>query len=116
MPRTNPTAPTVALTIDGETYKLFFSLDVIAEAEEITDKPLITGLNRKDFQSPRVSLIRALFWASLRVHHPEVTLEQVKALITVRNLGEVWEKVLDAWVACMKGPDEDGANPPKGQS
>lgn len=111
MPRKNPTEPSIELTIDGETYSLLFNFEAIAEAEEITGLPLISGLRKKDVDTPRISFVRALFFACMRTHQPKVTYDEAAALVNQWNWSEIWTRVLDAWVAGMKKPETTEPDP-----
>lgn len=108
----NPVTPHVRLKLAGVEYRLVYDFDAIAEAEEIVDKPLITGLRGRDITTPKVSLVRAMFFATAHVAHPELTTEQVKSLITRDNLVEVWTKVLEAWTASQPDADEESDENP----
>jgi hypothetical protein len=110
MPRKNPVQPAVEIELDGETYGLLFNFEAIADAEELTGLPLISGLRKKDVDTPRIAFVRALFYACLRPNHPGVTYEEAAALVNQWNWSEIWSKVLDAWVAGMKKP-ETAADP-----
>ncbi len=126
--RSNPTKPATHLAIGGwhvseknglERKKgakldldLVFELESIADAEDATGMPLITGLRQKDVDSPRISLVRVLLWASARPLQPGFTLADAKRIVSQFNWTEVWSAVLEAWVEGMKKPaDEDGENP-----
>jgi hypothetical protein len=113
----NPTEPTEELVVNGETYTLFFNFEAVADAEEATGQPLILGLHKRDIQSPRIAMVRAMLWACLKPHHPEVTYATAAALVNARNARDVWGAVLDVWVAGMEEQKAESAgDPPKGQS
>lgn len=114
----NPIKPVVELPLQGVTYRLSYDFDAIAEAEDIVDRPLITGLRRKDIERPTINLVRAMFFAAARANHPELTYEQIKALVTRDNWGSIWGSVLKAWIAGSPEPEESAApsDPTQGQS
>jgi hypothetical protein len=112
----NPVSPAIVVTIDGEEFPLRFDLEAISEAEDATGMALIAGLRQRDVEAPRISLVRALFWACARAQHPKLTLDEARRLVTQHNWSDVWGKVLEAWVEGMKKPAEDDADPPTGQS
>ena len=115
--RKNPTEQTVEIVIGGETYKLVFNLEAIAAAEELTDLPLITGIRPRDVQTPKISLVRAMLWASMHTHHPDVTPKDAAALVNQWNCRTIWGDVLTVWAAGMRKPDKYAvSDPPKGQS
>ncbi len=108
----NPTAPKIKLNSGGVTYLLHFDFEAIAQAEEIVNRPLLTGLRQQDIQSPTINLVRAMLFACLRNAHPTLSYEETKPLVTRKNLAEVWGKVLAAWTQGMAEPDEEAeANP-----
>ena len=112
MPHQNPVAPTTSLTINGVEYELLFDLNAVAEAEELTDRPLLTGLRQRDISTPTISLVRAMLFASIRAKHPEVSFELAKSFVTRKNLGEIWAAVLTAWTQGLAEPDKDADENP----
>lgn len=113
----HPEKPSVKLMLGGVSYSLVYDFEAIAEAEDILDKPLITGLRGRDITTPRVNLVRAMFFATAHATHPELTYEQAKALVTRDNLVEVWPKVLEAWTLAQPDAEEsDEIRPTPDQS
>lgn len=113
----NALQPHVKLTLGGIEYRLVFDLDAIAEAEDILDRALITGLTQQDVFHPKVSLVRAMLFAVIHREHPDVTIDAVKHLVTRSNLLDVWTKVFEAW--CLSNPEPeqgDTADPTQAQS
>jgi hypothetical protein len=127
--RSNPTKPATHLAIGGwqvseknglerkkgATFELdlVFELESIADAEDATGMPLITGLRQKDVDSPRISLVRVLLWASARPLQPGFALQDAKRVVTQFNWSEVWAAVLAAWVEGMKKPSAEEADDPQ---
>ena len=97
---------------------MLFDLEAVAHAEELTDRPLLTGLRNRDINTPTVALVRAMLYACIQAKHPELSLELVKSFVTRKNLGEVWAAVLTAWTQGLAEPDKDAAdeNPTQDQS
>lgn len=117
MPHANPTEPVTTLKVAGNEYRLLFTFDSIAEAEDATNRALITGLSKRDLLTPRISLIRAMLYAALLPYLPKITLAEASALVTQHNYNAIWAKLLAAWVACMaESEDDEGAGPTKAQS
>jgi hypothetical protein len=114
----NPTHPAVKLKLDGVAYHLRFDFEAIATAEEITDRPLITGLRQKDVTSPKISLVQAMLFACLIPDQPEATFAEAKALVTRDTLVSIWTKILEAWTQAKIEPDAEAAesDPPKDRS
>jgi len=128
--RSNPTKPATELSIDGwqATEKglerkagakleleLVFELESIADAEDVSGLALITGLSKKEVNSPRISLVRIMLWASARPLQPEFTLEDAKKLVDQHTWSGIWGKILEAWIAGMSKPKAD-ADPLTAQS
>jgi hypothetical protein len=107
-----PTEATKELVVNGETYTLFFSFEAIAEAEEATGQPLILGLHKRDIQSPRIAMVRAMLWACMRPYHPKIEFSQAAALVNARNARDIWRTVLDAWIEGMEEQKAETAGDP----
>lgn len=112
----HPEKPSAKLTLSGVEYKLVYDFEAIAEAEDILDKPLITGLRGRDITTPKVNLVRAMFFACAHAYHPELTYEQAKAFITRTNLVEIWPKVLEAWTLAQPDAEKSNENPMQDRS
>jgi hypothetical protein len=105
--RHNPVQPKNHLKLNGVTYELLFDFEAVATAEDIADRPLLTGLRARDYQSPTISLVRIMLFACLQTKHPEVSLDIAKALVNQKNFREVWTAVLNAWAAGLAEPDPE---------
>ena len=103
----NPVQPVTNLAINGINYELLFELDAVALAEDLVDRPLITGLRQKDINTPTFSLMRAMLFACIHAKQPDVTFELVKTFVTRKNWREIWVAVLNAWTAGMGEPDPE---------
>ena len=115
----NPVKPTTPLKIGAVQYDLIFDFEAVSKAEELTDRPLLTGLRQRDIATPKVSLIQQMLYACLGANHPTVTFPMAKSLVTRKNWAEVWSAVLQAWTAGLAEPDPDedvvAVDPPKDQ-
>lgn len=110
-------APSAELKIGDETYRLSFTYDAIAEAKRELLRygvrcNLLLSLDSYDIDALE---LRALFYAATRLHHPELSYEQVKGLLTMQNYGSVFEAILKAYVVAMKPPQEQEENPTPAQ-
>lgn len=112
----HPEKPTVKITLGGTKYELLFDFEAIAEAEEITDRSLIAGLYTSEAVRPKISFLRALFFACAHSLQPSMTYEQAKLLVTQKTFGDVWMKVLEAWRLSQPDPEEVAENPTQNQS
>ena len=102
----NPVKKEREITLGGHTYHLTFDFEAIAEAEEITGKPLLTGLGDINVQRPKINDVRALFFASAKANDPSLTYEAVKPLINAKNILDVWLAVLQSWDQSSPEPEE----------
>ena len=101
----NPLLPAVPVVVGGIKYVLRFDFEAIAEAEEIVDRPLITGLRPQDIRTPKIRLVQSMFFAAAHYDQPSLTFDVAKRLITRETLLDVWPKVLEAWTASNPEPE-----------
>lgn len=102
----HPEIPSVTLTLGDVEYQLVYDFEAIATAEEIVNRPLITGLRQRDIATPTVNLVRAMFFATASASHPDLTWQTAKALVTRHTLATIWPKVLEAWTQAQPDPEE----------
>jgi hypothetical protein len=112
----NPVAPSTELKLGEHTYSLRWDFEAIARAEDLTDKPLLTGLRPKDVKTPTISLVRAMLFACISANHPDVTYEHVSALVTRKTFSDIWLAVLNAWAAGIGEADEADTDPKTAQA
>jgi len=87
----------VALSIDGATYTLCFTVNALCSLEDVLDKSIteiIGGLS--DINKLRLKTMRALLWAGLNVKHPEINIEAAGELIAKGSAVDVMTKVFEA--------------------
>lgn len=101
----NPLLPAVPVVVDGIKYMLRFDFEAIAEAEEIVDRALITGLRPQDIRAPKIRLVQSMFYAAAHYDQPSLTFDEAKKLITRETLPEIWPKVCEAWTASNPEPE-----------
>ena len=108
----NPTKPSTDLVLGGRTYHLL--LESVALAEDLSGRALLTGLRRQDYQTPTLNLVRTMLFACLNPNHPELTFDEVKAMVKRDNIPEIWTPILSAWFASLAEPDpeEEGQENP----
>ena len=94
----------VALYLDGKTWPLAVTHNVLIECEELTGLNLIAG--EVNLLRPSAKLVRALLYVVLRRAGAKYTLEQVGDLINPQNIVLVQESLLTAWAASMPVHDE----------
>jgi hypothetical protein len=101
------------LKLNGETYSLVWDFEAIALAEDISDRPLLTGIKVRDITSPTISLVRAMLYACIHTNHTDVTWDHVKAMVTRKTFSDIWVAVLTAWNAGIGETEESGDENPK---
>jgi hypothetical protein len=108
----NPLRGEVDLQVGEKTYTLRLSINAIAEVETLLDKGINEILSTLDPQNARIGTLRAILWASLQEHHPEITLLDAGDLIGdvgAENAGPI---IGDAIKAAFPAPDGK-PRPPK---
>jgi hypothetical protein len=66
---------------DGQTWHVRLDFNAMADFEAETGKNAIAVLETMEGGDASALDIRALFWAGLREHHPDVTLHQAGRLV-----------------------------------
>lgn len=94
----NPHRGSVALQAGDQAYTLSFSVNAICELEAELDKPVAEIIAAiQDPRQLRLSTVRALVWAGLRDHHPDLTVQDAGTMITDAGIQNVVEKVGEAF-------------------
>jgi hypothetical protein len=94
----------VELKLDGKTWPLVVTHNVLIECEDLTGLNLIAG--EVNLLRPSAKLVRALLYVALRRAGAKYTLDQVGDLINPKNIVMVQEGLLTAWAASMPAPDD----------
>jgi hypothetical protein len=94
----------VELKLDGKTWPLVVTHNVLIECEDLTGLNLIAG--EVNLLRPSAKLVRALLYVALRRAGAKYTLDQVGDLINPENIVMVQEGLLTAWAASMPAPDD----------
>lgn len=115
----DPTLEFTPLTLkvkrETKNYKLIYDFDSIAKAEEITDMPLLIGVN---WRRIGVKQIQAMLYASMVKAQPDITMAEIKSLITVPNVPVIERALAQAWISSHAEEDEEAKpeetpNPPQ---
>lgn len=112
----NPIKGEVDLPVDGKTFTLCLGINEIVELETVTDTGIVEIAGWfADRSKLRVGNMRAVLWASLQKHHPEISLEGAGEMIGKVGLLPIVERLADAIQAAFPEA-ETGAkpNPPAG--
>jgi hypothetical protein len=107
-PGTDPTLPSVELTIGKQTFYLAFSFRATAEKNLRDIGVKANLLHALDLSNLDAERFVPLLYAALITHQPKINIEKVAALVTFRSMGTIFEKIAEAYAASMAEPsDED---------
>lgn len=109
----NPERGEVALIVGDRTYTLVIDVNAVCELEELLstpDQPVTSGQVFLLAAQRSVRHIRALVWASLRRHHPEMELSHTGQLI--EDAGGV-DEFLETLGKLRKVTQPEGENRPR---
>lgn len=77
----DPTIRFSKLEIAGQSYRLAYSFNAVAEAEHVAKCNLLEGL--ENLEGLTALQFRGLLYAALSVAHPDITIEQAGCLVGV---------------------------------
>lgn len=104
-PGIDPSLPSVPVILGGVERHLCFDYNAIVLAEKETGINLLKGM----VSAVDAATLRGLLWAALYRECPELTLEQVGALITPRNMPAIRYALNQAWFGSVKGDDDEAS-------
>jgi len=93
----DPVVDFAALKIDGETYRLAYDFNAIADAEKLADANLLHGIAGLLGKGANAAQIRGLLYAALRKAHPKLTLPQVGSLIRIDTIPDIYGAIEAAY-------------------
>jgi hypothetical protein len=107
IPAVDPTLPKVAITLDGKTYYLAFTFAALATAEAKLRQAGITVnlLHALDLSNMDAERVVPLLYAALITHDPTITPEAVAKLVTLRNLGAIFEGIAKTYAESLAEPN-----------
>lgn len=81
----NPERGEFEFEVEGKKYRMKLTLDAIAQLEDYYEqkyrRPIPFGQILARVQSGSIGAMRAVIWASLQCHHPDLTVKQTGELI-----------------------------------
>ena len=114
----NPVRGETAFEADGKTYTLRFSANAICEMEEALGRGIgVIGQEMGSMETARLTTVRAVFWAGLRDHHPDIDLKAAGDLVMAAG-GIVGALALisKAFELAFPVAKTKGARPPRGRA
>jgi len=107
--RKDPTIQFATLTLDGQEYKLAYSFNAIAEAENRAGCNLLSGL--QDLRDLNAQQLRGLLYAALSVAHPKITVEEAGDMIRLTTITTITDALAAAYILSL--PEKKKSDPPE---
>lgn len=89
----NPHRGQVPLQVGGTTYTLCLSANALCELEDYTGETVGAITEKLNGSSVGMKTIRALVWAALQDHHPEVDIKAAGNIITLAGMNACMEAI-----------------------
>lgn len=103
----------VSIDIDGKAYKLVYSTNALCELEDALNRNVNSITTEvQDPSKVRLKTLRAMFWAGLTEHHPDIDLKAAGNLMTIGGASAVMTKVGEAFRLAFPEADEVNGRPP----
>jgi hypothetical protein len=110
----------MAVAGEGRELTLRFDFDAFCVVEDLADRPIdevlvemagpLNPATKKPlFRHPRMRTQQRMLYAATRFHHPEVTLEECKVLVTTCNTEILWPMLSALGRAMGKASEIDAA-------
>lgn len=115
----NPHRGEVSFEAEGTEYTLQYSNNALVELEDRLDRGIVDISSEllswaKDPKRIRLGTIRAVLWAGLREHHPEVDLRAAGEIITkAGGVLEITGLIGEAFSRAFPAPEKKGSRPRK---
>lgn len=110
----NPHRGQVALNAGGRDYNVSYSINALCELEDVLGQPVAKiAASMNDPENVRMSAVRALVWAGLQDHHPEVTLREAGQIASEASIPVCMEAIGKAFQAAFPEQEEGASRPQK---
>lgn len=103
----NPHRGQVSLVAGDATYKLCFSANALCELEDLTGETVGAITEKLNGAGASMTLIRALVWAALQDHHPEVDIKAAGNIITLAGMAACMEAIGKAFELAFPAVEDD---------
>jgi hypothetical protein len=112
-PELDPTLPKIPLILDGKEFYLCFTFAAMAHAQaKLRAAGIAVNLLRALYVDMDAETIVALLYAAMLTHQPDITPVEVEKLISIPELGRIYDAVGDAYSACIPKADKDAKENP----
>ena len=85
-----------SITLQGEPYRIFYSLDAAAELDERWGLNILKLSDMPESEWDRPLIITRLLWAGLLCDHPDLTVKEAGRLVDLAQLPEVIKQIAGA--------------------
>jgi len=103
----------VSFRVDGKEYTLRYSTNALCELEDKLDLGIHEIAQRlANKETLRLKMVRAVLWAGLRDHHPDLTIEEAGELVSKAGMVDLLDKVGEAFTRSFGGGEGTEARPP----
>lgn len=109
IPALDPTLPDVKLTLGDTTYNLCFTFAALRLAEVELKKmgEPVNIFHAFDFDNMDAGKMVSLLYAAVVTDKPEIQLESIPKLITLRDVAKIKQALFDAFTLSIVEPDKD---------
>jgi len=107
----DPTVQFVKVTLNDQEWSLCYDFNAIAEAERLTGLNLLQGIAGVLLHTFTALQFRALLYAALLKAHPNTTILDAGALLTIDSMPIIRRALMDAYGVAM--PEEKKEDPPE---
>jgi hypothetical protein len=112
-PAVDPTLPKTDIKLDGKTYFMCFTFGALALAQsKLRAQGIVVNLlHALDLSSLDAERVVPLLYAALITHQPDISIEAVAKMVSMRNLGNIFEGIATAYAASLAEPTPEDAKP-----
>ncbi|MCU1251531.1 MAG: hypothetical protein JWQ49_4560 [Edaphobacter sp.] len=116
-PEIDPTLPKIEIKLGKETFFLCFTFGALALAQKNlrsigVDCNLLHAL---DLSSLDASQLVPLLYAAMISHQPKISVDKVISLVTIENLGLIFDGIAHAYGASLADPSPEDVKPDPNQ-
>lgn len=106
----------VALKAGEKEYILRFSANALCDLESSTGKTIMQIMDGvKNIENLSMTTVRAMLWAGLKEHHPEVTIMDAGNIIGEISMLGAFNKIAEAAQAAFPDAEKDNPQLPDGR-
>jgi hypothetical protein len=117
-PEIDPTLPKIEIKLGKDSYFLCFTFGALALAQKNL-RAIGIGCNllhALDLSNLDASQLVPLLYAALISHQPKISIDKVISLVSIKNLGMIFEGIAQAYGASLAEPSPDDVKPDPSQA